>query len=214
MSIFIKVILTILFLIVLFLILTIGDGKYTSKKFMYNVYNIFGPKVFSSRTEKDIWESIYYKLDIDSNSRIIDVGTATGDLPISLASISSQTGKIVGVDWSENMIKYAKERAMKAGVSDKVEFKRVDLRDGLSYKENSFDVLFCIGLLEGYHNYKELIKELARVVDKNGMIVIGLYNSGVKISKERYIELLKKLSFSNFKVIEFRKSHDLLVTRK
>lgn len=209
----ITVILVVLSLVIVFFILTIGDGKYFSKKFMYYVYNILGPKIFSSRSEKDKWVSIYKKLEIASTSRIIDVGTAIGDLPLSLASISSHTGKIVGVDWSTNMIEYAKLVANRDGLSHKVEFKQVDIRDGLPYENNSFDVLFCIGLLEGYHNHQELINELARVVTQNGMIIIGLYKSGVRISKDRYSEQLKNFGFSNFEVIDFRRSHDLLVTR-
>lgn len=205
--------LMILFFILVCFILTLGDGKYASKRLIYHIYNIFGPKIFSSRSEKDKWISIYNKLNIDCSSRILDVGTATGDLPIALASFVTHTGKIEGIDWSDNMIEHAKQLAKKADVSHKVEFKMVDIRDGLPYQDNSFDVLFCIGLLEGYHNYHELIEELIRVVSKNGMIILGLYKSGVRISKERYSKQLKNYGFLKIEVTEFRKTHDLLIAR-
>jgi len=46
----------------------------------------------------------------------------------------------------------------------------------LPFKDNSFDVVFNKGVIEHFDNYIEIIKEMARIVRRNGKVIIAVPN--------------------------------------
>ena len=89
-------------LAVLFVMLT--DGRYFGKGLMRWVYDRVGPAMFAARSEAEQWRRLVQKLRLGGDERILDVGTAVGDLPLTLAAMPGFRGQVVGVDWSQKMI--------------------------------------------------------------------------------------------------------------
>ena len=58
-----------------------------------------------------------------------------------------------------------------------IKFKKVDLnKQKLPYKNNMFNVVTCLETIEHIENPYELIRELHRVVKKNGIVIISTPN--------------------------------------
>jgi len=102
---------------------------------------------------------------VNSNSRIIDVCTGTGNLAIEFAKYAKE---VVGVDISPEMIKVAQSK------NSKVEFKLMDATK-LEFPDKSFDIASISTALHEMpqETRKELLKEIIRVT--KGKIIIVDY---------------------------------------
>ncbi|HZD40610.1 MAG TPA: methyltransferase domain-containing protein [Terriglobales bacterium] len=115
-------------LLILFVVLT--DGRYFGKGVMHWVYDCLGPMMFGAQSEAARWRSLSEKVRLRGNERVLDVGTAVGDLPLTLVAMPGFRGRAVGVDWSQRMIEVATEEAKRRGLDGRVEFRVVDIRAG------------------------------------------------------------------------------------
>ena len=129
--------------VVLFLIVIVTDGRYFGKRLMYWIYDKVGPAIFSGVSESAQWEALAERLKLFGHERILDVGTATGDLPLTLAALPDFEGDVVGVDWSPRMVEAARQTAEDRTLSHRAEFRVADIRDGLPFDDGAFDVVFC-----------------------------------------------------------------------
>lgn len=199
--------------LVLFVLLT--DGRYFGKRLMRWVYDRLGPMVFSVRSETQQWRELARSIGLNGNEHILDVGTATGDLPLSIAGMSDFRGLAVGVDWSPRMIDSAQQEAKDLGVDAYTQFDVVDVRAGLPFESAAFDAVFCLGLLETLPAPERLLDELVRVLKVNGTMVLSLYrgvsSKGAALSLDWYGEHLGVLEFE---VIPFRRHHDVVIARR
>ena len=61
----------------------------------------------------------------------------------------------------------------------KKKYKFIRVKEGsclkLPYSDNSFDLVICYGVIHHTHNYSLAIKELSRVLKKNGTLFLGVY---------------------------------------
>ena len=60
----------------------------------------------------------------------------------------------------------------------------------MAFKEESFDYVFCMGVLHHTHSAYEGFKILCQLVKKNGYIIIGLYNK-----YGRLLSIMRKFVF-------------------
>ncbi len=202
-------------LALLFVLLT--DGRYFGKRLMYWVYDRLGPAVFSAHSEAERWRSLVRSIGLQGDEHILDVGTAAGDLPLSIASTPDFRGQVVGVDWSPRMIGVAREKARQHGLEDRARFEAVDVRAGLPFAAGEFDVLVCLGLLETLPEPAGVLKELKRVLKEDGVMVLSLYRGraarSVALSLEWYKEHLGILGLDELKTVPCRGHHDAVIAR-
>lgn len=202
-------------MIILFVLLT--DGRYFGKQLMYWFYDRAGPAIFSSRSEATQWHSLIKSIGLQENERVLDVGTAVGDFPLSIASIPSFQGQVVGVDWSPQMIGVAQDKARRRGLEGRVRFEVVDVREGLPFAAEEFDVIVCLGLLETLPQPEGVLKELRRVLSEDGAMVLSLYQGwsarSAALSLEWYERHLDTLGLDKLKVIPCRGHHDAVIAR-
>lgn len=111
------------------------------------------------------------------NLRILDAGCGTGGLMKKMAGY----GKVSGVDFSSEAIKFAKKR-------------RLDVRIGsvtqLPFEANTFDVVTCIDVL--YHrdvvDDVKALMELKRVLKKGGIMIIRVQaDKSLKTAHDRFV---------------------------
>ena len=79
---------------------------------------------------------------------------------------------MVGVDFSEDGIFTAKKNYKYRNIS----FKRQNILN-LSFKESSFDIVFCNGVLHHTNDFKKGIRELHRICKPGGWIYLYLYGT-------------------------------------
>lgn len=102
------------------------------------------------------------------DKKILDVGCGFGAL-IEEVMLIYPRNEFIGVDINKQIVSEAKKRVKKA------DFKVRDL-ENLKFKSNSFDVVFCTDTLEHAYNFEKAIKELSRVLKKDGHLIISIPN--------------------------------------
>lgn len=145
------------------------------------------PSLISDWIEK---ETIYLKKNIKKGSVVLDVGCGWGE---DIETIANIVQKAVGVDKDPLIAKEAKSNLSK--------FKNVEifLEDAkkLHFEDNIFDYVICLGNTFGNlgkDKYKAL-KEMKRVVKKNGKIIISVYSEKALPKRmEGYIKTRVKIN--------------------
>ncbi len=103
---------------------------------------------------------LIHLLKIDSKDDIIDVACGTGHITNMLSKIS--TGRIIGTDISEGMVKQAK------ALYPEIEFRKVAAED-LDYN-NEYDIAFCNSALQWFSDPDKSIKAIFNSLKKSGRL--------------------------------------------
>lgn len=108
-------------------------------------------------------------LDLEPDSRVLDVGCGTGAAVLRLAAIAP-AGRACGIDISPEMIARAR-RKVPPGWADRVEF-RCAPSDALPYGDATFDHVLCTNSFHHYPDPLRALGEMARVLVPGGQVVI------------------------------------------
>ncbi|MHC1716978.1 MAG: class I SAM-dependent methyltransferase [Candidatus Dojkabacteria bacterium] len=207
----------------------IGEVEFCENKFLVNKATLI------PRVETEQLVDIAYK-EYRKNkkySQIIDVGTGTGCIIISLfKKINPQPKtKFYATDISSSALDLAKENARINGIKDEIEFKKTNIVEGI---EMNGDILITANLpyiplmqymkldksvldyepkltleggIDGLKYYKKLLKQVEKKVKDNGNISMI-----IEIEPSTLPELKKVLSKYKYKVIkDFRKKNRFLL---
>lgn len=104
---------------------------------------------------------------IDRDTRVLEVGCGVGATACYL--VKKYSCHVVGVDINEAMIARSNERAQRAGVQDRVEFRVADARD-LPFEDALFDVVFAESVLTFVKDKQRAVGECARVTRPGGHV--------------------------------------------
>jgi 2-polyprenyl-3-methyl-5-hydroxy-6-metoxy-1,4-benzoquinol methylase len=94
--------------------------------------------------------------------RMLDVGCGAGRYATELATHGAE---VVGVDFSDEMLAMARQRAEQAGVADRAQFISDDFVDWVGSTEQRFDVSFAMGVLDYVDDAPGFIRAMASVSD-------------------------------------------------
>ncbi len=163
-------------------------------------------------------EVVYERIKDKEGLKIVDVGTGSGCIAISLCKLTKNKHEIIGVDISEKALKIAKENA--ENLSCPVEFKKSDLLKGINEKVDvvvsnppyiSFNdkrvdrevVKFepAVALFAGKTGFEvieRLIKEAREKLKPGGLIALE-FGEG---QGERVKELLEEGGFKGVKIFK------------
>ena len=142
-------------------------------------------------------DSIYYsaltKMDLKGSAHVIlDAGCGRGDL-IKLLSREYSNSKIIGIDYSKDSVKIAKETLRD---EQNIEILHADITF-IPIKSNSVDYIFCLDIVE--HLYPEqlnkAVKEMRRILKTGGKILIHTFP--IKYMNEVSRIILKVLNRSS-----------------
>lgn len=202
-----------------FLFILMTDGRYSGKTLMYWVYNRIGPAAFGSRSEARDWPNLLTSLHLRGDEKILDVGTAVGDFPLTIAAQADFHGHVTGIDWSPRMMEVANVETEKRGLSARVDFWVVDVRQPLPFNDISFDVIFCFGLIETLPNAQVVLQEFSRLLKPHGILALSLYKGrsswsaalDLKWYKTHLADLGRPLQ--EIQTLPFRNSQDVVVAR-
>ncbi|WP_077618606.1 demethylmenaquinone methyltransferase [Bacillus sinesaloumensis] len=109
------------------------------------------------------------RMDVQKGASALDLCCGTADWTIALADAVGSTGKVVGLDFSKNMLKIGQEKV------DKLRLNQVELIHGnameLPFEDNSFDYVTIGFGLRNVPDYLTVLKEMQRVVKPGGKVV-------------------------------------------
>lgn len=112
-------------------------------------------------------EAMAERLDIRLGDSVLDIGTGTGVfVPFLLNKIGSE-GKLVCLDFAEEMLKIAKTKGFKG----KISYLCTDIENN-RLADNSFDAVVCYSVFPHFNDKVKAFKEIYRLLKKGGNLFI------------------------------------------
>lgn len=153
------------------LVRALFDSTAKRWKMLYESEDIFG-RIFQQRLAAAL--AFVDKLALDANSEILDVGCGAGLASVALA----ERGHFVeALDVAPAMLKSTREHALHARVAHRVKARLGDVHD-LAFPNDTFDVVFAIGVTAWLDALQGVLEEIARVLKPGGHLVISAANRG------------------------------------
>lgn len=122
-------------------------------------------------------EETLLKLGLTESDVVADIGCGIGYFTIPAARIIGDKGKVFALDLSQEMLEETKRYAADNKLAN-IEFLRSD-EYSLPLQDKSISYCFSCNVLHEIRDLKRFIKELNRVLMKNGRLVIIEWNNNV-----------------------------------
>jgi demethylmenaquinone methyltransferase/2-methoxy-6-polyprenyl-1,4-benzoquinol methylase len=147
----------------------------TKEEFVHSVFESIAPKydlmnnILSFRQHKYWRRFTMNKMNVQEGQTAIDLCCGTCDWTISLAQ-KSKTGKIIGLDFSQNMLDYGAIKLKDLKLEQQVSLVQGNAMK-LPYDDDSFDYATIGFALRNVPNLEQVLREMQRVVKPGGKIV-------------------------------------------
>lgn len=122
-----------------------------------NKLNWFGRRLRNSQVK--VLEKLLKEIDLEKSAKIVDVGCGSGRSLFDLKKLGYKNS--LGIDTSLESISLCERNGF---IKDKDVFRR----DGTntSFKNNEFDMVFSVGLLEHFEDFEPFVKEMTRISNR------------------------------------------------
>ncbi|HEY7080887.1 MAG TPA: methyltransferase domain-containing protein [Nitrososphaeraceae archaeon] len=161
--------------------------------------------------------------DIQEGEIVVDIGSGGGIDVFLSANKVKHTGKVIGIDMTDEMLEKAADHAKHSGYTN-VEFKKGDIERGIPINDNAADVVISNCVINLTIDKIAAFKEIYRILKNNGggrMVISDLVTSKEvdpesansekwcscidgALTKEHYLESIRKAGFSDVEVLEER----------
>jgi len=123
--------------------------------------------------QKNKIDHIIKKLNINSDQKILDIGSGWGSLAINIAQKTKAS--VIGITLSENQLEYSNNKAKEMNLGNQVRFKLMDYRD----LNEKFDRIVSVGMFEhvGRKFYKNYFKIVSKLLKDKGVALIHTIGS-------------------------------------
>jgi demethylmenaquinone methyltransferase / 2-methoxy-6-polyprenyl-1,4-benzoquinol methylase len=109
------------------------------------------------------------RMNVKPESTALDVCCGTADWTIAMANSIGPKGKVIGLDFSENMLKIGQKKVTELGLN------QIELIHGnameLPFADNTFDYVTIGFGLRNVPDYMQVLREMNRVLKPGGMAV-------------------------------------------
>jgi arsenite methyltransferase len=162
---------------------------------------------------------------IKNGDTVIDLGSGAGNDCFVARAEAGETGKVIGIDFTEAMIEKARANAEKLGYNN-IEFRLGDI-EKMPVTSNTADVIVSNCVLNLVPNKKAVFKEIYRVLKTNGhfsisdIVLTGSLPEKIKSAAEMYAgcvasainknEYLGYIEQAGFKNITLQKQKPIIV---
>ncbi|MGB7675400.1 MAG: methyltransferase domain-containing protein, partial [Nitrososphaeraceae archaeon] len=156
----------------------------------------------------------------EEGETVVDLGSGAGIDAFLASKQVKYSGKVIGIDFTDDMLEKARKAAHENGFSN-VEFRKGDIENKIPIEDNSANVAISNCVINLTTDKVKAFKEVYRMLKKGGkgrMIISDLVTSkevhGESISaenwcscidgaltKENYINSIKKAGFQDVKVL-------------
>jgi arsenite methyltransferase len=162
---------------------------------------------------------------IKEGDTVIDLGSGAGNDCFVARSVTGESGKVIGIDFTEKMIEKARENAEKLGFNN-VEFRQGDI-DSMPVTSNKADVIVSNCVLNLVPNKHKVFSEIFRVLKPGAhfsisdIVLIGelpakwkevaeLYAGCVSgaIQKKDYLGIIDETGFAN---VSLQKEKEIII---
>lgn len=132
---------------------------------------------YSGMPYAEVLRRVCEAANVAPNERVLDIGTGTGALALTLAQ-QLHRGHLVGIDPTPEMLRRAEENAKSAGMTERIEFHCCQA-EALPFPDASFDVV--VSSIAMHHtNVPKSLAEIVRVLKPGGRLAIADMASNTK----------------------------------
>jgi ubiquinone/menaquinone biosynthesis C-methylase UbiE len=151
---------------------------------------------------------------------VVDLGSGAGIDVFLAAKQVSDNGKVIGIDFTEDMLKKARDAAKKYKINN-VEFRKGDIENSIPVEDRSVDVVISNCVINLTTSKLNAFKEVYRILKKDGKGRIAISDLITSkevhgevvnpdkwcscidgaLTKENYIDSIKEAGFQDVKVL-------------
>ena len=110
------------------------------------------------------------RLDLAEGARVLDAGCGSGASAVPAAERVGPSGRVIGVDLAEGLLRLAKAKADARGLRN-AEFRCSDM-SALPFEDGHFDAVVCVFAIFFVPNMEAQVAELWRLVRPGGRLAI------------------------------------------
>ncbi len=132
----------------------------------------------SSETDMTKLERMAQRLNIESGSTVLDVGSGTGVLIPFLLSRIGKKGRLVALDFAEEMLKRAQAKCL----GGRIDYLRANVT-GIPLRDEIFDVVVCYSSFPHFRDKLRALIEINRVTKSGGRLLICHTSSRARINE-------------------------------
>jgi len=123
----------------------------------------------SSWVTGDEYRRFFKLLELAATDHVLDVGCGSGGPALFLAR---EVGcRVTGVDVNEAGIQAGLSLVRRAGLEERVHFRRADVRETLPFSDETFDAIVCMDAICHMPDRRRLFDEWRRVLRKGGRML-------------------------------------------
>ena len=157
---------------------------------------------------------------IKEGDTVVDFGSGAGIDVFLAANIVKESGKVIGIDMTEEMLRKARDNAQKFGYKN-VEFRQGDIENKVPVGDNSVDVVTSNCVINLTSNKTNAFKEIYRILKPQvGKMVISDLVTDKEIAantidaeswcscidgaltKDNYIKSIREAGFKNIEILD------------
>jgi len=209
----------------LYWLIVVGEATYLGRyavRFIYQRGASFydaARRGVTAGDERDLLPLVRAALDGRPDSRVLDVATGTGRVPLLLAGQPWFDGQVYGIDIAPAMLAHARAKLAATG-------ERVVLHEGhagaLPWPDGTFDLVTSLEALEFFPRPRRALAEMARVLRPGGTLVVSKYPDPWAralplkgLTRRSITRLLERLGFSPIEIRAWQPGHyELVIARK
>ncbi|MGQ9720675.1 MAG: class I SAM-dependent methyltransferase [Candidatus Jordarchaeum sp.] len=166
-----------------------------SKMFLYDQTAwIYDQRYREIQEEK--YRSIFSRITLKKGELTLDAGCGTGLL---LEKFSSKQ-RVIGIDFSMEMIRIAKNRIRNSNLI------QADL-NSLPFKDKTFSKVFGVTVLQNLKRPQKAVKEIARIIQKRGLVILSTLSK--RANRKKIRELIEKEGLKEKEIYEV--SEDIVI---
>ena len=159
--------------------------------------------------------------DIHEGDTVVDLGSGAGIDVFLAANIVKESGKVIGIDMTKNMLKKARDNAEKHGYRN-VEFRHGDIEQRIPVEDNSVDLVISNCVINLTTNKEKTFREIYRILKPEGkgkMVISDLVTSREidadsvntdnwcscidgALTKENYVDSIRKAGFTKVEILD------------
>ncbi|MCI0391399.1 MAG: methyltransferase domain-containing protein [Acidobacteria bacterium] len=136
--------------------------------------------MLADQSEEPVRQAGLEMLNAGAGEKVLEIGFGTGHCLVALAQAVGPTGKVYGIDLSDEMLKIAQENLEKEGLADRTELICGDAME-LPYPSETMDAIFMSFTLELFDTPEipRVLAECRRVLHPGGrIVVVGMSKEG------------------------------------
>lgn len=123
----------------------------------------------SSWITADEYRRFFDRLQLSAQDQVLDIGCGSGGPALFLAR--ERHCRVTGVDVSDAGIQAGVTHAQQAGLADRVQFRRADVREPLPFDDRSVDAIVCMDAICHMPDRRRLFGEWHRILKPGGRML-------------------------------------------